>query len=78
MFVSAGYSQGWDDTKAYSVTTGKETHFVGTVGDIDEGRDYKHYLYNFGLFVYETELAGGESVQVLDYWTEPLGDGFKK
>ena len=78
MFVSAGYSQGWDDTKAYSVTTGKETHFVGTVGDIDEGKDYKHYLYNYGLFVYETKLAAGESVQVLDYWTEPLGDGFKK
>lgn len=78
MFVSAGYSQGWDSTTAYSVTTGKETHFVGTVGDIKDGDDYTTWKYKYGLFVYDTHLAGGEAVKVMTYWTELLGDGFKK
>jgi hypothetical protein len=77
-FVGASYTQGYDETEAYSVTVGTETEYEGTVGDIASADDYEQWFYSFGLFVYPTTLAGGESVQVVDFWTEGLGPGYQK
>ena len=77
-FVGASYTQGYDETEAYSVSVGTETEYEGTVGDIALPDDYEQWFYSFGLFVYPTTLAGGESVQVVDFWTEGLGPGYQK
>jgi hypothetical protein len=75
-FVKAEYSHAWNDTSSYSVTTGLDTTFQGTVGDIQDPNDYKQYLYSFGIFVYPAVLAGGEQLEVVEYWTEGLGQGY--
>jgi len=75
-FVKAEYSHSWNDTSSYSVTTGIDTTYEGTVGDIQARADYTQYLYSFGLFVYPATLAAGEQIQVIEYWTEGLGNGY--
>jgi hypothetical protein len=77
-FVGASYTQGYDETSAYSVIVGSETEYEGTVGDIELIDDYEEWYYSFGLFVHPVTLAGGESVQVVNFWTEGFGPGYKK
>ncbi len=60
------------------MTVGTETEYEGSVGDIASADDYEQWFYSFGLFVYPTTLAGGESVQVVDFWTEGLGPGYQQ
>jgi hypothetical protein len=74
-FVHAGYSHAWNSSEAYSVTTGRSTLFEGVVGDI-KAPDYKDYLYSFGLYVTTAKLPTGEAFQVIDYYTEGLGEGY--
>ncbi len=75
-FVTAEYSQGWDSTTGYAVSVSKDTKFTGTVGDITDEADYQHWFYSFGVFLYPTKLAHGESVQVVQYWTEGFGPDY--
>ncbi|HTA90323.1 MAG TPA: VCBS repeat-containing protein [Polyangiaceae bacterium] len=75
-FVTAEYSQGWDSTAGYAVSVSKDTKFTGTVGDIQAEADYQQWFYSFGVFLYPTKLAHGESVQVVQYWTEGFGPGY--
>lgn len=77
-FVSAEYTRGYDDTELYSVTLAKETVFTGTIGDIDLDDDYETWRYSYGMVVYPKELAGGEKVRIVTYWTEGFGDGYSK
>lgn len=77
-FVSAEYSQGTDETAAYSVTVTRGTEFQGSVGDIEKGSDYADWFFSYGLFVYPATLAKGEKVQVVNYWTEGFGPGYGK
>jgi hypothetical protein len=74
-FVHAGYSHSWNSSSAYAVTVGQSTLFEGVVGDIADP-DYRDYFYSFGLYVTTAKLPTGEAFQVIDYYTEGLGDGY--
>ncbi len=77
-FVKAEYSQGLDETAAYSVSVTRGTEFRGAVGDITGKKDYADWFFSYGLFVYPTTLAKGERVQVVSYWTEGFGPAYTK
>jgi hypothetical protein len=76
-FVSAEYTRGYDEASIYSTALAKETTFSAVVGDIALEDDYEDWRYSYGMVVYPTQLAGGEWVRVVTYWTEGLsGDGY--
>lgn len=75
-FVTAEYSQGVDETAAYSVSVTRGTEFQGAVGDITNKKEYADWFFSYGLFVYPTTLAKGERVQIVNYWTEGFGPGY--
>lgn len=76
-FISAEYSQGVDETAAYSVSVTRGTEFQGSVGDIADQQDYADWFFSYGLFVYPATLAKGEKVQIVNYWTEGFGPGYR-
>ncbi len=68
----AGFSAsvGFWKTDIFSIITGSEVTYQGTVGDIAKGSDYNKYKYDFGMFVYNYKPNPNLGYQVINYWIE--------
>jgi hypothetical protein len=71
-FVMAGFSVGGGTEKSLTVTTGTQTIFQSTVGNIIRSADFQAHHFSYGLAAYVRSFQVGPdstmSFQVLDYW----------
>ncbi len=86
--VVAGYSVGATMAESYTFTILQKTSYKGSVGCIGSEDDYEAWLYDWGFLVYNrgvlcddmNEPAGYEEgvapIQIITYWTMPLGTGY--
>jgi len=63
-------SFGLTESEMYSVSTGTEVYYAGTVGHIADEDDYKTYNYSYGMFVYNYKPNPNLAYQVINYWVE--------
>ncbi len=75
--IGMSVSRSIEDTGIYSVTMGKGVRYEGKVGEILSLEEYQDYYYDWGMFVRWAERADGAKFQVIDYWVDDLGPGYK-
>ncbi|HHI93694.1 MAG TPA: hypothetical protein ENK04_09330 [Gammaproteobacteria bacterium] len=70
-----GSSVGVSNSYLYEVSVARETTYEGAIGDI-AAADWADWQYEAGMVVYTRAEAGKKPFQVLQYWTNPLGNGY--
>ncbi len=75
--IGMSVSRSIEDTGIYSVTLGKGVRYEGKVGEILSLEEYQEYYYDWGMFVRWAERTDGAKFQVIDYWVDNLGPGYK-
>jgi hypothetical protein len=62
-----GMSVGYGEGKTVTLSSGSETNYTGTVGNLD-AENFTANPYSFGLFSYVYSDPGGQQFEVLNYW----------
>ena len=65
--VVTGMSIGYGEGKTVTLSSGSETNYTGTVGNLD-AENFTANPYSFGLFSYVYSDTGGQQFEVLNYW----------
>jgi hypothetical protein len=65
--VVTGMSIGYGEGKTVTLSSGSETNYTGTVGNLD-AENFTANPYSFGLFSYVYSDPGGQQFEVLNYW----------
>jgi hypothetical protein len=68
--VVTGMSIGYGEGKTVTLSSGSETNYTGTVGNLD-AENFTANPYSFGLFSYVYSDPGGQQFEVLNYWVNP-------
>ncbi|GEM_PF-3605114 len=74
----AGASYGIGNTGIYSIEIGLGAHFAGTIGDIQDRKDFSAWNYAFGVALYKQRGGKGKKrgFQVLNFWVDPTGTAY--
>jgi hypothetical protein len=68
-----GLTVGLFEPTVYSLELLREASFRGAIGDI-HAFDWQDWFFDVGMVLYTRDLSGELPCQVLEYWTEPLGN----
>jgi len=68
-----GLTVGLFEPRVYSFEVLRDASFRGVIGDIHV-LDWQEWYYDVGMVLYTRDLSGELPCQVLDYWTDPVGD----
>ena len=70
-------SQSLDNTGIYSVSLSKGIRYEGKVGEVLSLDEYNNYRFDWGMFIRQVEHTDGYKFQVIDYWVDNLGPGYR-
>ena len=70
MVEKFGGTAGWAKGSTFTVSSGSETTYVGSVGNIN-GDNFPADTYSWGMFTYaQRDLDSGKKFEVINYWVE--------